>query len=231
MLFSSITFLYFFLPLALLIYKVVPSGAKNLCLCMISCLFYAWGEPAGLFLMLGQVVFAYILTGIADNRKGTVIGRISYILSVFVPFVFLFYYKYSTFFLHGIMPDMPEITLPIGISFFTFQALSYVIDVYRNPEMVQKNLFNLMLYVSFFPQLIAGPIIRYNEIAKQINNRTSSIEKTTEGISRFIRGLTKKLIIANATGYMADSIFALKITDYNFLVAWVGAIAYTLQSE
>ena len=110
MLFSSITFLYFFLPLALLIYKVVPSGAKNLCLCMISCLFYAWGEPAGLFLMLGQVVFAYILTGIADNRKGTVIGRISYILSVFVPFVFLFYYKYSTFFLHGIMPDMPEIT-------------------------------------------------------------------------------------------------------------------------
>ena len=93
MLFSSITFLYFFLPLALLIYKVVPSGAKNLCLCMISCLFYAWGEPAGLFLMLGQVVFAYILTGIADNRKGTVIGRISYILSVFVPFVFLFYYK------------------------------------------------------------------------------------------------------------------------------------------
>ena len=88
MLFSSITFLYFFLPLALLIYKVVPSGAKNLCLCMISCLFYAWGEPAGLFLMLGQVVFAYILTGIADNRKGTVIGRISYILSVFVPFVF-----------------------------------------------------------------------------------------------------------------------------------------------
>ena len=124
---------------------------------------------------------------------------------------------------------IPGIALPIGISFFTFQALSYVIDVYRNPEMVQKNLFNLMLYVSFFPQLIAGPIIRYNEIAKQINNRTSSIEKTTEGISRFIRGLTKKLIIANATGYMADSIFALKITDYNFLVAWVGAIAYTLQ--
>lgn len=130
MLFSSITFLYFFLPLALLIYKVVPSGAKNLCLCMISCLFYAWGEPAGLFLMLGQVVFAYILTGIADNRKGTVIGRISYILSVFVPFVFLFYYKYSTFFLHGIMPDMPEITLPIGISFYTFQLVSYCIDVH-----------------------------------------------------------------------------------------------------
>ena len=144
-------------------------------------------------------------------------------------------FKYTAFILENINYagrlniKIPGIALPIGISFFTFQALSYVIDVYRNPEMVQKNLFNLMLYVSFFPQLIAGPIIRYNEIAKQIKNRTSSIEKTTEGISRFIRGLTKKLIIANATGYMADSIFALKITDYNFLVAWVGAIAYTLQ--
>ena len=131
MLFSSITFLYFFLPLALLIYKVVPSGAKNLCLCMISCLFYAWGEPAGLFLMLGQVVFAYIL-------------------SVFVPFVFLFYYKYSTFFLHGIMPDMPEITLPIGISFYTFQLVSYCIDVHYGRASRQKKLVNLIAYVTLF---------------------------------------------------------------------------------
>ena len=161
MLFSSITFLYFFLPLALLIYKVVPSGAKNLCLCMISCLFYAWGEPAGLFLMLGQVVFAYILTGIADNRKGTVIGRISYILSVFVPFVFLFYYKYSTFFLHGIMPDMPEITLPIGISFYTFQLVSYCIDVHYGRAARQKKLVNLIAYVTLLPQLLRnGPPIQ-----------------------------------------------------------------------
>ena len=227
MLFSSITFLYFFLPLALLIYKVVPSGAKNLCLCMISCLFYAWGEPAGLFLMLGQVVFAYILTGIADNRKGTVIGRISYILSVFVPFVFLFYYKYSTFFLHGIMPDMPEITLPIGISFYTFQLVSYCIDVLYGRAARQKKLVNLIAYVTLFPQLIAGPIVRYTQIEQELADRYISEEDFAQGSIRFVIGLAKKVLLANVLGEFTQEIAGM--TGESVILAWLYAATAAMQ--
>lgn len=227
MLFSSITFLYFFLPLALLIYKVVPSGAKNLCLCMISCLFYAWGEPAGLFLMLGQVVFAYILTGIADNRKGTVIGRISYILSVFVPFVFLFYYKYSTFFLHGIMPDMPEITLPIGISFYTFQLVSYCIDVHYGRAARQKKLVNLIAYVTLFPQLIAGPIVRYTQIEQELADRYISEEDFAQGCVRFVIGLAKKVLLANVLGEFTQEIAGM--TGESVILAWLYAATAAMQ--
>lgn len=227
MLFSSITFLYFFLPLALLIYKVVPSGAKNLCLCMISCLFYAWGEPAGLFLMLGQVIFAYILTGIADNRKGTVIGRISYILSVFVPFVFLFYYKYSTFFLHGIMPDMPEITLPIGISFYTFQLVSYCIDVHYGRASRQKKLVNLIAYVTLFPQLIAGPIVRYTQIEQELADRYISEEDFAQGSIRFVIGLAKKILLANVLGEFTQEIAGM--TGESVILAWLYAATAAMQ--
>lgn len=227
MLFSSITFLYFFLPLALLIYKVVPSGAKNLCLCMISCLFYAWGEPAGLFLMLGQVVFAYILTGIADNRKGTVIGRISYILSVFVPFVFLFYYKYSTFFLHGIMPDMPEITLPIGISFYTFQLVSYCIDVHYGRAARQKKLVNLIAYVTLFPQLIAGPIVRYTQIEQELADRYISEEDFAQASIRFVIGLAKKVLLANVLGEFTQEIAGM--TGESVILAWLYAATAAMQ--
>lgn len=227
MLFSSITFLYFFLPLALLIYKVVPSGAKNLCLCMISCLFYAWGEPAGLFLMLGQVVFAYILTGIADNRKGTVIGRISYILSVFVPFGFLFYYKYSTFFLHGIMPDMPEITLPIGISFYTFQLVSYCIDVHYGRAARQKKLVNLIAYVTLFPQLIAGPIVRYTQIEQELADRYISEEDFAQGSIRFVIGLAKKVLLANVLGEFTQEIAGM--TGESVILAWLYAATAAMQ--
>ena len=227
MLFSSITFLYFFLPLALLIYKVVPSGAKNLCLCMISCLFYAWGEPAGLFLMLGQVVFAYILTGIADNRRGTVIGRISYILSVFVPFVFLFYYKYSTFFLHGIMPDMPEITLPIGISFYTFQLVSYCIDVHYGRAARQKKLVNLIAYVTLFPQLIAGPIVRYTQIEQELADRYISEEDFAQGSIRFVIGLAKKVLLANVLGEFTQEIAGM--TGESVILAWLYAATAAMQ--
>lgn len=239
MVFSSAIFLFVFLPIVCALYFIVPGiKGKNTLLIIASLIFYAFGEPIYVLLMIGSIIANYIF-GLMEGRfskANNIAGKkIVLIIAVICNIGVLCVFKYTAFILENINYagrlniKIPGIALPIGISFFTFQALSYVIDVYRNPEMVQKNLFNLMLYVSFFPQLIAGPIIRYNEIAKQINNRTSSIEKTTEGISRFIRGLTKKLIIANATGYMADSIFALKITDYNFLVAWVGAIAYTLQ--
>ena len=227
MLFSSITFLYFFLPLALLSYKVVPSGAKNLCLCIISCLFYAWGEPMGLFLMLGQVVFAYILTGIADNRKGTGIGRLSYILSVFVPFVFLFYYKYSTFFLHGIVPDMPEITLPIGISFYTFQLVSYCIDVHYGRAARQKKLVNLIAYVTLFPQLIAGPIVRYTQIEQELADRYISEEDFAQGSVRFVIGLAKKVLLANVLGEFTQEIAGM--TGESVILAWIYAATVAMQ--
>lgn len=179
--------------------------------------------------MLGQVVFAYILTGIADNRKGTVIGRISYILSVFVPFVFLFYYKYSTFFLHGIMPDMPEITLPIGISFYTFQTMSYTIDVYRGEAKVQKNFITFGAYVALFPQLIAGPIVRYQTVAEQMDSRKETLDLFKQGVLRFVVGLGKKVLIANQVGALWNEIAQTKVNMLTTSQAWLGAVAFTLQ--
>ena len=189
--------------------------------------FYAWGEPAGLFLMLGQVVFAYILTGIADNRKGTVIGRISYILSVFVPFVFLFYYKYSTFFLHGIMPDMPEITLPIGISFYTFQLVSYCIDVHYGRAARQKKLVNLIAYVTLFPQLIAGPIVRYTQIEQELADRYISEEDFAQGSVRFVIGLAKKVLLANVLGEFTQEIAGM--TGESVILSWLYAATAAMQ--
>lgn len=181
----------------------------------------------GLFLMLGQVVFAYILTGIADNRKGTGIGRISYILSVFVPFVFLFYYKYSTFFLHGIVPDMPEITLPIGISFYTFQLVSYCIDVHYGRAARQKKLVNLIAYVTLFPQLIAGPIVRYTQIEQELADRYISEEDFAQGSVRFVIGLAKKVLLANVLGEFTQEIAGM--TGESVILAWIYAATVAMQ--
>lgn len=239
MVFSSAIFLFVFLPVVCALYFILPGiKTKNILLIIASLIFYAFGEPVYVLLMIASIIFNYIF-GLFEGKfsdSGSIVGkRIVLVLAVIVNIGMLCVFKYTSFILENVnyignlKIKIPAIALPIGISFFTFQALSYVIDVYRNPELMQKNLFNLMLYVSFFPQLIAGPIIRYNEIANQINKRESTIDKTAEGIRRFIIGLTKKLIIANATGYVADAIFKLDISDYNFIVAWVGAITYTLQ--
>ena len=239
MVFSSAIFLFVFLPVVCALYFILPGiKTKNILLIIASLIFYAFGEPVYVLLMISSIIFNYIF-GLFEGKfsdSGSIVGkRIVLVLAVIVNIGMLCVFKYTSFILENVnyignlKIKIPAIALPIGISFFTFQALSYVIDVYRNPELMQKNLFNLMLYVSFFPQLIAGPIIRYNEIANQINKRESTIDKTAEGIRRFIIGLTKKLIIANATGYVADAIFKLDISDYNFIVAWVGAITYTLQ--
>lgn len=239
MVFSSAIFLFVFLPVVCALYFILPGiKTKNILLIIASLIFYAFGEPVYVLLMIVSIIFNYIF-GLFEGKfsdSGSIVGkRIVLVLAVIVNIGMLCVFKYTSFILENVnyignlKIKIPAIALPIGISFFTFQALSYVIDVYRNPELMQKNLFNLMLYVSFFPQLIAGPIIRYNEIANQINKRESTIDKTAEGIRRFIIGLTKKLIIANATGYVADAIFKLDISDYNFIVAWVGAITYTLQ--
>ena len=227
MLFSSITFLFFFLPLAFLIYKIVPAKGKNLCLCILSGLFYAWGEPLGLFLMLGQIVVTFVLTNGSVKRKGTIMGRILYILSVFVPFFFLFYFKYSYFFLHRLIPDMHQITLPIGISFYTFQLVSYVIDVHRQDAQPQKKLIDLMTYITLFPQLIAGPIVRYTQIEQELTQRKTSLGDISQGCIRFTIGLAKKVLLANVLGEFAEEI--LSLADHSTLIAWVYAATAAMQ--
>lgn len=239
MVFSSAIFLFVFLPIVCALYFCAPGiKAKNALLIIASLIFYAFGEPVYILLMLASIAVNYMfgrLIGVFSKNENQAGRKICLILAVIANIGVLGVFKYTGFIvenlnhINGINIKNPNIALPIGISFFTFQALSYVIDVYREPELEQKNLFNLVLYVSFFPQLIAGPIIRYNEIAKQINSRKSSIDMAAAGIQRFIRGLAKKLIIANGAGYIADAIFKLNIGDYGFFVAGVGAISYTLQ--
>lgn len=227
MLFSSITFLYFFLPTAVLIYKIAPRCAKNLCLCILSCLFYAWGEPAGVFLMLGQIAAAFILTTAAERKQGTKAGRILYVLSVFVPFVFLFYYKYSYFFLHRLLPDMRQVTLPIGISFYTFQLVSYIVDVHRGRVRLQTNPVTLAAFVTLFPQLIAGPIVRYSDIEQELADRQSQPSDFADGCVRFTVGLTKKVLLANVLGEFVTE--AADIPNKGILLAWAYAAAVAMQ--
>lgn len=239
MVFSSAIFLFAFLPIVCGLYFIMPNlKVKNALLIVASLIFYGFGEPIYVLLMIASIIVNYLFglfEYLAYTKNHSAVQKLMFVISIVVNIGVLGVFKYAGFFVEninyvtGLSIHVPSITLPIGISFFTFQALSYVIDVYRKPEMVQKNLFKLMLYISFFPQLIAGPIIRYNEIQKQIDNRVSTIDKTAEGISKFIRGLTKKLIIANAAGHIADSVFALNINEYNFIVAWAGAIAYAIQ--
>ena len=239
MVFSSAIFLFAFLPIVCGLYFIMPNlKVKNALLIVASLIFYGFGEPIYVLLMIASIIVNYLFglfEYLAYTKNHSAVQKLMFVISIVVNIGVLGVFKYAGFFVEninyvtGLSIHVPSITLPIGISFFTFQALSYVIDVYRKPEMVQKNLFKLILYISFFPQLIAGPIIRYNEIQKQIDNRVSTIDKTAEGISKFIRGLTKKLIIANAAGHIADSVFALNINEYNFIVAWAGAIAYAIQ--
>lgn len=239
MVFSSAIFLFVFLPIVCGLYFIIKNlQIRNGLLIVASLIFYGFGEPVYVFLMIGSIIINYLLgllISFLEHRQFLIRKRFILVLAVILNIGILCVFKYTAFILENINYigniniKIPTIILPIGISFFSFQALSYVIDVYRDDSLVQKNLFNLMLYISFFPQLIAGPIIRYNEIEKQIKNRTTNVDKIAEGISRFIRGLSKKLIIANGTGLIADKIFALDISGYGFIVGWLGAIAYTLQ--
>ncbi len=242
MVFSSAIFLFAFLPIIFCLYYILPSSdfAKNGLLIIASLLFYAFGEPIYVFLMIGSTVVNYIFgrilgAGNLHGGKKGFIRKIILVLDVILNIVILGVFKYAGFivasmnqFFHTGIP-VPAIALPVGISFFTFQALSYVIDVYRNEEAEQKSFFKLLLYISFFPQLIAGPIIRYHDISGQIENRPADVGKIVSGMQRFTKGLFKKLIWANGLGCIADKVFMLEIAEYNLLVAWLGAVSYTLQ--
>lgn len=235
MIFSSMTFLWVFLPMVLVLYQL-PLGVKykNGLLLIVSLLFYSWGEPKYILLMLASIVLNYLL-GIACGRLRKA-SKWIVALAVAVNIGLLFYFKYFDFFADtvnklsgGTLIALRDIALPVGISFYTFQALSYVIDVYREKTPPQKNLFRLALYISLFPQLIAGPIVRYCDVERQLTARTVTMSKAAYGIRRFIVGLSKKVLIANVVAVAADDIFALPKGQLSPVIAWTGAILYGIQ--
>ncbi len=236
MVFSSTVFLFLFLPVVFIADKVLPQKARNPLLTAASLFFYAWGEPVYVLLMIVSVTMNYVFArGIGGRRERNLSAKLLVTVSVILNIGMLFVFKYANFFvgnvngIFGAALEIPVIRLPIGISFFTFQAMSYVIDVYRGTSKAQKNFGNVMLYISFFPQLIAGPIVKYHDIDLQIQSRTETAEKTAAGLKRFTVGLAKKLIIANAMGSVADKVFALSSGNINISIAWLGALTYALQ--
>ncbi len=233
MLFSSIPFLYYFLPIVLILYTITPKVLKNSVLLLSSLVFYAWGEPIYVFLMIATVGIGYVFGLLIEKFKNTRWSKIFLILSATSSLAALGYFKYADFFIAnfnrvtGLSVPMLRLVLPIGISFYTFQILSYTIDVYRGNVAPQRNPINLAAYVALFPQLIAGPIVRYSDIEVQLTSRTHSFEKTANGIRRFIIGLSKKIIIANTLGELTDAF--INSADKSVMFFWLFAICYMLQ--
>lgn len=235
MIFSSLEFVCVFLPVVFLIYSVVPSlRVRNAILIAASILFYAYGEPVYVLLMLASALMNYACALLAAKKESPM-RRFWLVSGIVLNLGILCVFKYTGFLVetvnslfHSEFP-VPQIALPVGISFFTFQAMSYVIDVYAGKVEVQRNFFRVLLYISFFPQLIAGPIVKYRDIEEAIGSRRRITREVAEGLRRFICGLGKKILIANTAGYAADRIFAADVGDLNILAAWLGAAAYMMQ--
>lgn len=237
MIFSSTTFLFLFLPAILMAYYFPPirkhRRLSNLLLTVSSFFFYAWGEPIFVLVMFGSILANWILGLIVKRGRGTGKAKAAVAVSVILNVALLFVFKYLTFTLQNLNlllntdVNTLDIKLPIGISFFTFQAMSYVIDVYRGKGEAQRNPLNVALYISFFPQLIAGPIVRYETIAEEIIDRKETLDDFCSGVYRFIIGFSKKVILANNLAAVADLAFA--NSNPTVVMAWSGAIAYTLQ--
>lgn len=236
MVFSSATFLFCFFPVAVIGYFILPKQLRNVFLALISVGFYAWGELKFVFMMLLSIVVNWAAALVIEKRKstGTRRGKKILFLTVGLNLLLLVVFKYLNFTLqslNAIAPIFPQtsIALPIGISFFTFQAISYVVDVYRGHGKAQKNLLNVVLYVSFFPQLIAGPIVRYETIAAEIEERKTTWDDFCEGVERFLRGVFKKILLSNNLAVLADVAFGTAYGELSVTLAWTGALAYTLQ--
>ena len=230
MLFSSIPFLFYFLPCVLLLYAISPKKFKNFTLLICSLVFYAWGEPRLVLLMLITVLGGYILGLLTEKFNKH--KKLFLTLAVALSLGFLGYFKYVDFFIEninlmtGLSIPLLNVALPIGISFYTFQLLSYNIDVYRGNVPAQRNFVDLATYISLFPQLIAGPIVRYSDVAKQLRNRNHSFDKIALGVRRFVIGLSKKIIIANTLGEICE-IFK-SSNDKSVLYFWLYAVAFAL---
>lgn len=238
MVFSSPIFLFLFLPLVLVSYFLVPNRGKNLILLLFSLLFYTWGEGKMVALLLGSAAVDYIAGRIIEKGH----RKIGLALSLIVNLGILLYFKYLNFALENLqhitdffgiqnsaLSQVAEVSLPIGISFFTFQTMSYTIDVYRGQVKANHNFLNFATYVCLFPQLVAGPIVRYSTIADQLKKRVISMDKLSQGAERFIIGLGKKVLIANTMATVADDVFSQNLNDLSSFYAWLGIIAYTFQ--
>ena len=237
MVFSSLLFLFRFLPIVILGYFILPRKFRNLFLLLFSLFFYAWGEPTYIVLMLFSIVVNYVGGIFVDKYKarGSTKGaKTALIVSMVIDIGLLGIFKYTGFFLENVNAIMKtdlvlSIVLPIGISFYTFQMMSYVIDVYRGDTKVQKNIINFGCYVSLFPQLIAGPIVQYKTVAEQLETRVETIDSFGEGVGRFTAGLSKKVLIANNLGVLWDTVSSSDLSALPALTAWLGILAFTFQ--
>lgn len=236
MLFSSIVFLFTFLPAVMILYYLLPVRFRNVILLLASLVFYAWGEPVYLFLMLLSILFNYFSgLDIARNLQDKRAAKRSLVFNLIINLAVLGFFKYEGFVLdtlNGILPvhiSYHALPLPIGISFYTFQILSYIIDVYRGNVKVQTNLPNFALYVTMFPQLIAGPIVQYADVDEQLASREISRTKFGEGSMYFIRGLAKKVLLANTSGMIFTEVSGLAKDNIAVMTAWLGAFAYMFQ--
>ena len=229
MLFTSISFLYYFLPITLILYFIVPKKYKNVILLVSSLLFYFYGEPIYVFLMIAEILIAYFGALLIDKYKDKTILIILLIIHISLLFIF----KYTDFILTNINNifnaniNLLKLALPIGISFYTFQIISYEVDVYKKKVSVQKNIINLATYVSLFPQLIAGPIVRYESINEELDNRKTTFNDFSYGVRRFIIGLSKKVLLANVLGELCSTFNT--ISDKTVVFYWLFAISYMLQ--
>jgi alginate O-acetyltransferase complex protein AlgI len=255
MVFSSLTFLFVFLPIFLLVFHLLNPKFKFYFLFLSSLLFYFWGENFRVWILLTTICLDYLLSlfisgaftkeglkRLESGAKRTRIQKIGLIISIISNIGFLAYFKYANFFVDNfllfcrqagleslISENIIRVSLPLGISFYTFQSMSYIIDVYRGRVTANKKFINFASYVTMFPQLVAGPIVRYSDIEEQINDHNTTIDDFVSGIKRFIIGLFKKVIIANTMATVADKIFALPAGELTPILAWIGTLAYTLQ--
>ncbi len=233
MLFSSISFIYVFLPAVCFLYLITRKELHNPILLIASIIFYAWGEPRYLAIMIVTIMVNYL--GALLIEKYPLKKKLTLTLTIAANLGFLIYFKYFNFILGNINAllhtniDFIKVVMPIGISFYTFQAMSYLIDVYRGECKAQKDIYKMALYICLFPQLIAGPIVKYHDVAEQIDSREVNFEKVDIGVKRFIIGLAKKMLIANTMGAIADKIFVQAPDTFTPLIAWIGSFAYSLQ--
>ncbi len=239
MVFSSPTFLFLFLPILMCVYFLCPTRFKNVVLLFASLFFYAWGEGYFVVIMLVSIFINCAFGALIESRRELPAGKWIVAAAISANLVLLLSFKYANFIADNVSValglfsflsiEIAPVHLPIGISFFTFQAMSYLIDVYRGTNPAQRNPIDLALYISLFPQLVAGPIVRYHDIANQISKRQITTEDFSVGAKRFITGLAKKMIIANPLGEVTDSIFALPANEISPEVAWLGITCFTLQ--
>ncbi|HQE60078.1 MAG TPA: MBOAT family protein [Spirochaetota bacterium] len=233
MLFSSMTFLGVFLPAVCLAYFLAKPAVRNYILLAASFLFYAWGGIHYLAIMILTIVVNYVGAVLLDKYKRQ--KKLILLMTVLANLAFLVYFKYFNFIIDNIngifSAEMSfiKVVMPIGISFYTFQAMSYLIDVYREEVPAQRDIYKLSLYIALFPQLVAGPIVKYHDVDKQIDERTVNFEKVAYGVKRFIIGLAKKVLIANTLGAVADKIFTQQVSSFDTVTSWIGAVAYSLQ--